>query len=96
VSTESGVAQRVPFTEALLHLCIEPHLSPVLLILAGYASYMALQSFPFRPQYKGLAYSILALCIEPHLSPVLLILAGNASYLVRQLSPFRLHCKDLA
>jgi len=37
------------FTEAL----------PVLLDLAGNASYLVLQSFPFRPQYRDLEVSIL-------------------------------------
>jgi hypothetical protein len=77
-------------------LCLETHLPPVLLILAGNAYYLALQSAPFRHQYKGLAYSILGLCIEPHLSPFLLILTGTVYYLALQSVPFRPHDKGLA
>ena len=47
------------FTEALLYLYTETQLLPYLLILAGNASYLALQSFPFRPQYRDLKVSIL-------------------------------------
>jgi hypothetical protein len=75
-----------------MHLCIETRRSPLLLILAGSASYMSLQSFP----HKHKAYSILDLCIESHLSPLLLILAGNAAYLALQSFPFRPQYKDLA
>src|SRR6267378_4833480 len=67
-------------TLALMHLCIETHRSPFLLILVGSASYMTLQTFP----HKELAYSILDLCIETHLSPFLLILVGSASYMTLQ------------
>ena len=87
---------RRPFTEALLYLCIEPQLPPVLLILTGNDSYLALQSCPFRPQCKDLAYLILGLRREPQLSPVLLILAGTAYYLALQSCPSRPQYKDLA
>ena len=64
-------------TEAFLYLCREPHLWLFLLILAGYASYRARQSFPLRLQYK-VGYWILVL-----------IPAGYASYRARQSFPLR-------
>ena len=50
---------------ALIHLCIETHRSPLLLILCGLC---CLHGAPVLPP-QGLAYSILDLCIETQLSP---------------------------
>jgi hypothetical protein len=59
----------------------------LLLIRAGYAPYMSIQSFPHKP--------ILYLWIETQLSPLLLIRAGNAAYLALQTFPVRPQYKDL-
>ena len=76
----------------MMHLCIETHRSPLLLILAGLASNMSLlQSFPHRE----LAYSILDLRIEAHWSPLFLILADSPSYMLLQFFPHK-DLKDLA
>jgi hypothetical protein len=71
----------VPLTEALL----ETRRSPLLLILAGSAPYMPLQSF----LHKDLTYSIRDLCIETQRSPWLLIRAGSASCMSLQSFPHK-------
>ena len=73
--------ERVPLTEALL----ETHRWPLLLMLVGSDSYMALQIF----LHKELRYSILDLCVDSHLSPFLLIRGGCSCYITFQSFPHK-------
>lgn len=69
----------------MLYVCLETRRSPLLLIFAVSASYMALQSF----LHKELTYSIRDLCIETQLSPLLLIRPGYASCMTLQSFPHK-------